>query len=85
MSGACGTYGEEVRTGFWSYVQPEGKKTLGIPKRKWENNIKINLEEIGCEGVERIDLAQGMEKWRVDVKKLINLRFLLEAGNFVTR
>ena len=48
-------------------------------------NIKINLKEIGGGGVERIDLAQGMEKWRVHMKALINLRFPLQAGNFVMR
>jgi hypothetical protein len=45
----------------------------------------MNLKEIRWEGVERIDLAQGGEKWRVHVKAVINLWFPLEAGNFVTR
>jgi hypothetical protein len=77
--------GKRSVQGFGGTVQPEEKTTLEILKCKWENNIKINLEEIGWEGVERIDLAEGRDKWRVHVKAVINLRFPLEAGNFVTR
>ena len=36
----------------------EGKRKLGRPRRRWENNINIDLKEIGCEGVDCIDLAQ---------------------------
>jgi len=41
----------------------EGKRTLGRPRRRWENNIKMNLQEVGCEGIDWIELAQDRERW----------------------
>jgi hypothetical protein len=41
--------------------KPEGKRPLGRPKRRWVNNIKMNLREIGCGGVDWIDLAQDRD------------------------
>ena len=42
----------------------EGKKPLGRPRRRWENNIEMDLEEVGCGGMDWIELAQDMDKWR---------------------
>ena len=39
-------------------VKPEGKRPLGRPKRRWEDNIKIDLQEVGCGGMDWIELAQ---------------------------
>jgi hypothetical protein len=51
--------------------KPEGKRPLGRPTRKWEDNIKMNLQEVGCGGVE---LAQDRNKWRAFGNGAMNLR-----------
>ena len=42
--------------------KPKGKRTLGRPRRKWEDNIKIDLQEVGCGGMDHIDLAQDTDR-----------------------
>ena len=42
--------------------KPEGKRPLGRPRRIWENNIKMDLQEVGCGGMDRLDLAQDKDK-----------------------
>ena len=54
--------------------KPEGKKTLGRPRRRWENNIKMNLQEVGCEGMDWIELAQDTDRWLVLVNAVMNHR-----------
>jgi hypothetical protein len=53
---------------------PEGKRPLGRPRRRWVNNIKMDLREIGLNGVDWIDLAQDMDQWRALMNAVINLR-----------
>jgi hypothetical protein len=55
--------------------KPEGKRPLGRPRRRWDNNIKINHREIGWGGVDWIDLAQHRDQWRALVNAVMNLRF----------
>jgi len=55
-------------------VKPEGKRPLGRPRRRWEDNIKMDLEEVGCGGMDWIDLAQGRDRWRGLVNEVMNLR-----------
>jgi hypothetical protein len=43
---------------------PEGKRQLGRPRRRWENTIKMDLQEVGYGGVDWIELAQNMDRWR---------------------
>ena len=62
----------------------EGKRPLGRPRRKWEDNIKMDLQEVGCGGMEWIELAQDMDKWRALVSAVMNLRVQLNEGNFLT-
>jgi len=45
-------------------VKPEGKRPLGRPRRKWENNIKMDLEGVGCGVMDWIEQAQDRERWR---------------------
>jgi hypothetical protein len=45
--------------------KPEGKRPLGKPRRRWVGSIKINLREIGWDGMDWIDLAQYWDRWRV--------------------
>jgi hypothetical protein len=54
--------------------KPEGKSPLGRPKRRWEDNIRIDLQEVGCGGMEWIGLAQDRERWRGLVNVVMNLR-----------
>jgi len=54
--------------------KPEGKRPLGRPRRKWENNIKMELQEVGCAGVDWIELAQGRDRWRSLVNKVMNFQ-----------
>jgi hypothetical protein len=52
----------------------EGKRTLGRPRRRQEDNIKMNFQEAGCGGVDWIELAQDRERWLPRVNAVINLR-----------
>jgi hypothetical protein len=52
----------------------EGKRPLGRFRRRWEDNIRINLREIGWGGMDWIDLAQDRDQWRALVNTVINLR-----------
>ena len=54
--------------------KPEGKRLLGIPRRKWEDNVKIDLQEVGCGCMDWIELAQDMDRWWTLVTAVMNLR-----------
>jgi hypothetical protein len=54
--------------------KPEGKRPLGRPIRKWVDNIRIDLKDIGWDVMEWIDLAQDMNQWRALVNTVMNLR-----------
>jgi hypothetical protein len=54
--------------------KPEGKRQLGRPRRGWEDNIKMDLKEIGWGGMDFIDLAQDRDQWRALVNTVMNLR-----------
>jgi hypothetical protein len=54
--------------------KPEGKRPLRRPKRRWVDNIKMYLIEIGWDGMGWIDLAQDRDQWRVLVNTVMNLR-----------
>jgi hypothetical protein len=65
----------EVRGAYNILVgRPEGRRPLGRPRRRWEDNIKIDLREIGFGDVDWIHLAQDRERWRASVNTLMNLR-----------
>jgi len=54
--------------------KPEGKRRLGRPRCRWEDNIKMDLQEVGCRGVDWFELAQDRDWWRVLVNGVMNLR-----------
>jgi hypothetical protein len=53
---------------------PEGKRPLERPRRRWVDNIKMDLREIGWDGMDWIDLAQDRNQWRALVNAIMNLR-----------
>jgi len=54
--------------------KPEGKRTLGRPRLRWMDNIKMDLQEVGCGDMYWIDLAQDRDRWRELVTAVMNLR-----------
>ena len=64
--------------------KPEGKRPLGRPRRRWVDNIRMDLQEVGCGYVDWIELAQDRDGWRTLVSAVMNLRVPWNAGNFLT-
>jgi hypothetical protein len=54
--------------------KPEGKRTLGRPRYRWDDNIKMDLQEVGCGGMDWIGLVQDRDRWRALVSAVMNLR-----------
>ena len=54
--------------------EPEGKKPLGRHRLRWEDNIKIDLQVVGCMGKDWIFLAEDRDRWRALVNAVMNLR-----------
>ena len=52
--------------------KPEGKKSLGRPRRRWEDNITMDIQEVECWGMEWIQLAQDRDRWRALMNAVIN-------------
>jgi len=72
MGRPSGTNGEE-RLFMVLEGKPEGKRPLGITRSRWEDNIKMNLQEVGCGGLDWIELVQGRDRWRTLVNAVMNL------------
>jgi hypothetical protein len=62
----------------------EGQRPLGRPRRRWVDNIKMDLRQIGLNGMNWIDLVQDMDQWRALVGTLMNLRVPYNAGTFLS-
>ena len=63
MGGACSTFverGELYKRGLEG--KPEGKRPMGKPRRRWEDNIKMDVQEVGCGGMDWIELAQDKDR-----------------------
>jgi hypothetical protein len=85
MGKDCGTHGVR-RNAYGVFVRkPEGKKPLGKPRPKLDDNIKMSLTEFSCETVIWIKLAENRDKCQVVVKAEMNTRVPYNAGNFLTR
>jgi hypothetical protein len=54
--------------------RPEGRRPLERPRRRWKDNIKMDLQEVGWGGIDWIDMAQDRDRWRAVVNAVMNLR-----------
>jgi hypothetical protein len=63
--------------------KPEGNRPLGRPRRRWVDNIKVDLREIGWDGVDWIDMAEDRYQWRALVNTVLNPRVPKNAGKFL--
>jgi hypothetical protein len=63
--------------------KPEGKRPIGRPRRRWEDNIRMDIMERVWEDVDWIHMAQDMNQWRAVVNTLMNLLVPLKARNFL--
>jgi len=64
--------------------KPEGKRPLGRLRRRWEDNIKMDIQEVGCGCMNWIEMAQDRDRWRALVNAVMNLRVSENAGNLLT-
>jgi len=84
MGGACSAYWERRSVYRVLVGKPEGKRPLGRPRLRWEDNIKKDLQEVGCGAMGWIELAHDRDRWRALVIAVMNLRVPYNAGNFLT-
>jgi hypothetical protein len=74
MGGPCSTYGE-TRNAYRLLVEkPQGKRPLGRTRRRWLDNIRMDLGEVGWGNVDWIGLAKNRNRWRSLVNSVLNLR-----------
>jgi hypothetical protein len=73
MGGACSAYGGR---GVYRVIvgKLEEKRSLGTPRRRWEDNIKVDIQEVVCGGMDRIELIQDRDRCRALVNAVTNLR-----------
>ena len=72
MGGACGAYGGWVHRVLVG--KPEGKRPLGRPRCRWEDNIKMELQEVGGSRGDWMEFAQDRDRWRALVSTVMNIR-----------
>jgi len=64
--------------------KPEYKRPLGRTRSRWEDNIKMYVQEVGCGGMDWIELAQDRDRWWALVNAIMNFRVPQNVGNFLT-
>jgi hypothetical protein len=74
MGGACSAYGEERDLYRFLVGKHEGKRPPWRPRRRWEDNIKMDLQDVRCGGMDWIELAQDRERWQALVNAVMKLR-----------
>ena len=73
MGGSCGAYGDGRGLHRVLVGKPEGKRPLGRPRRRWEDDVKMDLREVGGGG-DWVELAQDRDRWRALVNTVMNFR-----------
>jgi hypothetical protein len=84
LAGHVARMGEERGVHRVLVGKPEGKRLLGSPRRRWEDNIQVDLQEVGGGYGEWMELAQDRDRWRVLVSAVMNFRVPENAENFLT-
>jgi hypothetical protein len=84
MGGVCSADGEEMGIYMVLLGKREGKRPLGRTRRRWEDNIRMDLQELECGGVDWIGLAQDRDGWRALGNAVINFRVPENVENFLT-
>jgi hypothetical protein len=74
MGGPCSTNGEKRNAYSLLVGEPEGKRPLGEPRRRWVDDIRMDLGEVGCGDVNWIGLSKDRNRWRAVVNSVLNLR-----------
>jgi len=64
LDGVCSACGEMKSVYRDVMVKPEGKRLFGRPRFRWEDNIKMDLQELGCGGMDWVELAEDRDRWR---------------------
>jgi len=75
-AGHVARMGEEREVYRFLVGKPEGRRPLGRPRRRWVDNIRMDLQEVGCGYMDWIGLAQDRDRWRKFVSAVMNLRVL---------
>jgi hypothetical protein len=81
---ACSTNGKKRNAYRILEGKPERKRPLGRPRRRWVDNIKMDLRGIGWDGMDWIDLAQDRGQWSALVNMVMNLRVSYNAGKYLS-
>ena len=84
MGWACGAYGWRERVYRFLVWKPEGRRLLGRRRHRWVDNIRMDLQEVGCGYMDWIGLAQDRDRWRTLVCAVMNVWVPWNAGNFLT-
>jgi hypothetical protein len=84
MGRACST-NEDQRNAYKILVgKPEGKRPLGRPRRRWMDNIKMDLRDMRWDDMDWTDLVQDRDQWSTLVNTVMNIRFPPNAGNILS-
>ena len=84
MEGACSVYGEQKKCVQGFGEETRGKKSLGRPRHRWEDNTKMDLQEVGRGGMDWIELDQDRDGWWALVNAVMNFWVPQNARNFLT-
>ena len=74
MGWLCSTYGERRGVDSVLVGKSEGKRPLGRLRRRWDDNIKMDLQEVWCGGMDWFDLAQDRDRWQALVNAVMKIR-----------
>jgi hypothetical protein len=82
IGGICSAYGRNYKCAQLLVGKPEGERPPGRPTRRWENNIRMNLGEIGRKGVDWMHVAQDRNQWRALANTVMNVWVPYRVGSF---
>jgi hypothetical protein len=83
MGRTCSTTGKKENAYRLLVGKPEGERPLGRPRLRWEDNIKMDIRDLGWGGMDWIDLAQDRDQWRALVNTVMNLQASVKCWNIL--